>query len=41
MKEAYNEYQGRFARKEDIDEIIASCTIQIAKGGRIKYNEFI
>ena len=41
IREVYAEYCGRFIDKEDIDNILGGCTIQVNRGGTVKYAQFI
>lgn len=38
LREAYYEYKGKFVEMDEVDNILGECTIQIAKGGKIKYS---
>jgi hypothetical protein len=41
IREVYSEYQGRFVEKEEIDTLLENCTVQVNKGGMIKYSQFV
>ena len=41
IREAYTEYCGGLVEKNDIDAILSKCSIQVNKGGKVRYQQFI